>query len=82
MRGGVVCDDWRTIESETCLTVPFVGGLDPVSFFWRGAYGKGPSSSTQSSISEVLRPNDGPMGDGDLDTDFVDIEGVVGGIGK
>lgn len=82
MRGGAGATDWRTIESDAWRTAPFTAGFVPTGFFWRGAYGRGPSSSTQSSINEVLRPRVGCDGDGERDIDFAEVDGVVGVMGK
>lgn len=62
--------------------MPLTVGLVSTCLFCRGAYGSGPSSSTQSSMSEVLRPNVGCDGDGDRDTDLVEDDGVDGAMGK
>jgi hypothetical protein len=60
---------------------PIPIGCDPDTFFCRAAYGRGPSSTTQSlrSINEVLRPSaSGDEFEEDLDDKFVDVEGEDG----
>lgn len=87
MSGGACALGRRTTESETWRgsgLAQFVALFGLLGFFWRGTYGRGPSSTTQSlrSISDVLRPRIGGDGDGDLESDLLDDDGGEGAMGK
>lgn len=86
MRGGAGAVPRCATESDTCLCFtlsPSAPGLGGGGFFCRGAYGRGPSSRTQSlrSIRDVFRLRD-DEDVGELVRDFVDVAGVDGAIGK
>ena len=72
-----------TTESETCLEDGLGasgGGFRVTGGFWRGTYGRGPSSTTQSlrSMRDVFLPRIGGDGEGEGGTARIWVEGRMG----
>ena len=72
-----------TTESETCLGEGLGasgGGFRATGGLWRGTYGSGPSSTTQSlrSMSDVFLPKIGGEGEGEGGTALIWVEGRMG----
>ena len=83
MRGGGC---FLAAESETCLGVGLGargGGFRATGGFWRGTYGRGPSSTTQSlrSIRDVFLPSMGGDGEGEGGIIFIVAAAVDGRMG-
>lgn len=87
MRGVACAEPGRYVASTVCLcsgACPFAFVLGPGTFFCRGAYGRGPFSTTQSlrSIDEVLRPSAGGEADVEREGKLLALAGGDGVMGK